>query len=151
MTEETWPAEPAAQSSSPAKRIVQVPELEDATEYGYSQCVQVGSLLFVAGQCGLGTDHDIVSPEFEPQARAALERVRHAVESAGGELTDVVSMTVFITDIRLGRVFTTLRRELFGRDYPASALVGVTSLMVPGALVEVQATAVLGSSRLQSS
>ncbi len=144
MTEVTR-REPGPTTPALTKRIVGVPELEDTTEYGYSQCVQAGSLLFVAGQCGLGPDHDIVSPEFEPQARAALERVRHAVEAAGGELRDVVSMTVFITDIRMGRVFTSLRREVFGRDFPASALIGVSSLMVPGALVEVQATAVLGS------
>ena len=44
--------------------------------------------------------------EFEPQARAALDRVRAAVEAAGGTLDDVVAMTVFITDTRFGRVFT---------------------------------------------
>lgn len=101
--------------------------------------------MYVAGQCGLGPDHQVVSLEFEPQARAALDRVRRAVEAVGGTLSDVVTMTVFITDVSLGRVFTALRREVFGERFPASALVGVSNLMVPGAMIEVQATAVVGA------
>ncbi len=142
------PAEPAelAEPVVPAEPVV-VPGLEDASPFGYSQCVRVGPFVYVAGQCGLGPDHEIVSAEFEPQARAALDRVRRAVEAAGGTLADVVTMTVFVTDVRFGRVFTSMRRELFGTRLPASALVGVSSLMVPGAMVEVQATAVIGSGR----
>lgn len=125
------------------KEIVPVAALEDATRYGYSQCVRVGPLVYIAGQCGLGLDHEIVSPEFEPQARAALDRVRAAVEAAGGTLDDIVAMTVFITDTSLGRVFTSLRREYFRERFPTSALIGVSSLMVNGAMIEIQATAVL--------
>lgn len=125
------------------KQVVPVATLEDATAYGYSQCVRVGPFVYVAGQCGLGLDHQIVSPEFEPQARAALDRVRDAVEAAGGTIDDIVSMTVFITDTSLGRVFTSLRREYFGSRFPTSALIGVSALMAPGAMIEIQATAVL--------
>ena len=126
-----------------SKQAVSVDALEDATAFGYSQCVRVGPMVYVAGQCGLGTDHDVVSMEFEPQARAALDRVRTAIEAAGGGLDDVVAMTVFITDTRFGRVFTSLRREYFSQPYPTSALIGVSSLMVPGAMIEIQATAVI--------
>lgn len=128
------------------KQVIPVDALEDASIYGYSQCVRVGPFVYLAGQCGLGIDHQVVSPEFEPQARAALERMRSAVEAAGGTIHDIVTMTVFITDTDLGRVFTSLRREFFGHDFPASALVGVSKLMVPGAMIEIQATAVLTGS-----
>jgi enamine deaminase RidA (YjgF/YER057c/UK114 family) len=125
------------------KVIVPVPELEDSTRFGYSQCVRAGQMLFLAGQCGLGDDHEIVSPDFEAQAARALERVEMAVKAAGGTLADIVTMTVFITDTRFGRIFTSLRREFFGDNFPASALVGVSSLMPLGALIEIQAIAVL--------
>lgn len=125
------------------KQIVPVDRLEDAGRYGYSQCVRVGPFVYVAGQCGLGTDHRIVSPDFEDQARAALDRVRAAVEAAGGGLDDIIAMTVFITDTSLGRVFTSLRRDYFGDRFPTSALIGVSALMVPGAMIEIQATAVI--------
>ena len=131
-----------------AKEIVPVVALEDATPYGYSQCVRVGPLVYIAGQCGLGLDHKVVSREFEPQCRAALDRVRVAVEAAGGSLDDIVTMTVFITDTSLGRIFTSLRREYFGGRFPASALIGVSALMVPGAMIEIQATAVVGTYQL---
>lgn len=126
-----------------ARRVVRVPGLEDTSEFGYSQCVRVGPFVYVAGQCGLGTDHQVVSLDFTEQSRAALDRVRAAVEAAGGSLADIVSMTVFITDTRLGREFTALRREYFGTDHPTSALIGVSSLMVPHALIEIQACAVV--------
>ena len=125
------------------KQVVDVPDLEDPAAFGYSQCVRVGPFVYIAGQCGLGPDHEVVSLEFEPQARAALERVRSAVEAAGGSLADIVAMTVFITDTRFGRVFTSLRREYFAQEFPTSALVGVSALMVPQAMIEIQATAVI--------
>jgi 2-iminobutanoate/2-iminopropanoate deaminase len=125
------------------KVIVPVPELEDSTRFGYSQCVRAGQMVFLAGQCGLGDDHEVVSPEFQPQARRALQRVEIAVKAAGGTLADIVTMTVFITDTRLGRIFTGLRREFFGDHFPASALVGVSALMPVGAQIEIQAVAVV--------
>ena len=52
-------------------------------------------------------------------------------------------MTVFITDTRFGRVFTSLRREYFAQEFPTSARVGVSALMVPQAMIAIQATAVI--------
>lgn len=127
------------------KEIVPVDGLEDAERFGYSQCVRVGPVLYLAGQCGLGLDHEVVSDDFAEQARAALDRIKTAVEAAGGTIADIVTMTVFITDTGLGRVFTSLRREYFGDRFPASALIGVNALMVKGAMIEIQATAVLGA------
>lgn len=126
-----------------SKDHVPVASLEDPSRYGYSQCVRVGNTVYIAGQCGIGTDHEVVSAEFEPQARASIERVKAAVEAAGGSLDDIVAMTVFITDVRFGRVFTSMRCDYFTRPYPTSALIGVSQLMPPGAMIEIQATAVL--------
>lgn len=55
----------------------------------------------------------------------------------------MVTMTVFITDARLGTRFTEIRREIFGDNFPASALITVTGLAQPGMLVEVQGIAVI--------
>ncbi len=104
-----------------------------ASQFGYSQCVRAGNLVFLAGQCGLGDDHEIVSNDFVEQAKRALERIETALHAAGGTLSDIVSMTVYITDTRQGRLFTSLRRELFRDHFPASAL------------IEIQAIAVLAS------
>ena len=127
------------------KEIVPVAGLEDSEPYGYSQCVREGPFVYLAGQCGLGMNHEVVSDDFAEQAKAALDRIKTALEAAGGRLDDIVTMTVFITDTRLGRVFTSLRREYFPGRYPASALIGVDALMPEGAMIEIQATAVLGA------
>lgn len=132
-----------------SKRTHEVPELGDPGWHAYSNCVVAGPLVFLAGQCGIGSDYQVVSTEFAPQARQVLTRVQQAVEAAGGSLDDIVTMTVFVTDIRNGEEFTQIRKEVFGRDFPASALIGVSQLMPPQALVEVQAIAVLPD-RLES-
>lgn len=124
-------------------QAVEVDSLEDSSSHAYSQCVRVGPLVFIAGQCGRGKDPAVVSTAFEPQARAAIERVRAAVEAAGGSLADVVALTVFVTDIRLGPVFNEIRKSYFHPPYPTSALIGVSALMPPGGLIEIQATAVV--------
>ena len=66
------------------------------------------------------------------------------LEEAGGALSDMVTMTVFITDARFGNRFTQLRKEIFGDDFPASALITVAGLARPELLVEVQGVAVVG-------
>lgn len=130
-------------ASIDTKHSVDVPSLEDSASHGYSQCVRTGRLVFIAGQCGRGTGPGVVSTEFEPQARAAIERVRAAVEAAGGTLADITAVTVFLTDIRLGPEFNRIRRDYFTQPYPTSALIGVSALMPPGGLIEIQAIAVV--------
>ena len=66
------------------------------------------------------------------------------LEEAGGALADIVTMTVFITDARYGDRFTQLRKEIFGDNFPASALITVAGLARPEMLVEVQGIAVIG-------
>lgn len=126
-----------------AKRVIEVEGLGDPRGYSYSNAVVSGPLVFLAGQCGIDEDYDVVSNEFEPQARQALARIKAGIEAAGGTLRDITTMTVFITDVRYGRIFTSIRKEVFGDEFPASALITVSQLMPEGALVEVQAIGVL--------
>ena len=67
------------------------------------------------------------------------------IKGVGGKgLADIVTMTVFITDARLGDRLTQIRKELFKDCFPASALISVTGLARPGLLVEIQGMAVVG-------
>lgn len=125
-------------------RIVPTPELGNPEQFGYSNCVRVGNLIFLAGQCAVDEDYNSTG-DFAEQSREVLERVIHAVEAAGGTRDDIVTMTVYMLDVRKGRQFTDIRREMFGRDFPASTVVGVAQLMPPDAVIEVQAIAVLPS------
>jgi 2-iminobutanoate/2-iminopropanoate deaminase len=81
--------------------------------------------------------------DFDGQVREIFSRLGKTLEEAGGKLADLVTMTVFITDARYGDRLTELRREIFGDNFPGSALVTVTGLARPGMVVEVQGIAVI--------
>jgi enamine deaminase RidA (YjgF/YER057c/UK114 family) len=123
-------------------RIIPTPELGNPEVFGYSNVVKAGQLVFLAGQCAIDENYNS-SGDFAAQSRQVLERVIHGVEAAGGSKEDIVTMTVFMLDVRKGREFTEIRKELFGRDFPASTVIGVAQLMPADAVIEVQAMAVL--------
>jgi len=113
-----------------------------------------GRVLHVGGQIGWVADdagrfvfraHDLVG-----QFAQTLDNVLAVVRAAGGAATDIASMTVFVTDIAAYRAaqkpLGAAWRERLGKHFPAMALVGVTALVEPEALVEIQAVAYLGES-----
>jgi enamine deaminase RidA (YjgF/YER057c/UK114 family) len=114
---------------------------------GYSPAVitQGGTMVFLAGVTGsVGPAGKVVTGDFDGQVREIFAKLGKTIEEAGGKLGDMVTMTVFITDARFGDRFTQLRREIFGDNFPASALITVAGLARPELLVEVQGIAVIG-------
>lgn len=112
----------------------------------FSSAVKVtgGSLVFLAGMSPVDEQRRLVGVgDFDRQVEQVWENMRLAVEKAGGKMSDIVTMTVFLTDMRHGNRFIELRQQKFGRDFPASALIGVDQLAVPGMLVEIQAVAAI--------
>ncbi len=110
----------------------------------YSPAVKVtgGTTVYLAGVGGATGQN---SADFASQAREAFKRIAETLAQMGGKLEDIVTMTVFLTDVRYGDQFTEIRKEFFpaGR-YPGSALIAVAGLARPEMLVEVQAIAVVG-------
>ena len=123
-------------------RIGAVEGLIDVEKYGFSHAVVSGNQVFIAGQCGHG-EGGAIPDDFREQCRLTLDAIRLALEAAGGTLDDIVTMTVFVTDLTQYPVFGEVRREFFPENFPASAAVGVAGLVPPGAMIEIQATAVL--------
>lgn len=110
-----------------------------------------GQILFVAGQIGWDGDQHMVSGGFAPQFRQALHNVVAIVRAAGGAATDIGRLTIYVTskaeyEDDLGAVGKAYR-DVMGRHYPAMALLEVADLLEPGALVEIEATAVLAPKR----
>ena len=116
---------------------------EKAQVRAYSQAVITdgGRIIWLAGQTA---GAEATAGDFDGQVREVFSRLAKTLEEAGGALGDMVTMTVFITDARFGDRFTQLRREIFGDDFPASALITVAGLARPQLLVEVQGVAVVG-------
>ena len=113
----------------------------------YSQAVvsDSGKIIWLAGQVAAEDASGIsLAGDFDGQVREVFSRLGKTLEEAGGALGDMVTMTVFITDGRLGDRFTQLRKAIFGDNFPASALITVAGLARPELLVEVQGIAVIG-------
>jgi 2-iminobutanoate/2-iminopropanoate deaminase len=126
------------------KQIIQPAGLPDpGATRAYSHGVRAGNLLFLAGQTGTDAEARPGAGRFELQTRRIFERMQIILQAAGGSLDNLVTMTVFITDMRFGDEFVRLRGEILKRDFPASALIGVSHLANPEALLEIQAVAAL--------
>lgn len=112
--------------------------------------VGTGRVLHVGGQIGWDLeqnfpDKGIFDSAFVAQFAQALENVLAVVRAAGGEREDIASMTVFVTDMETYRGsrkdLGIAWRDRMQSHYPAMALVAVTALFEPEALVEIQAVA----------
>jgi enamine deaminase RidA (YjgF/YER057c/UK114 family) len=136
-------------SSTPHLQVVQ-PE-GFAPPRGYSNGVVTrGRLVHVGGQVGWNASHQFTSDDFTVQFGQALDNVLAVVRAAGADAADIARMTVYVTDLPAYRAATAtlgpIWRERMGRHYPAMALVGVTGLVEPRALVEIEAVAVVPDS-----
>lgn len=116
---------------------------------GYANGVAAkGETLFVAGQIGWTPDGVFERKDFIGQFDQALANVTAVIASAGGRPDNIVRLTVYVTDLdayrgSLKEVGEVWRRRM-GKVFPAMALVGVAGLVEREALVEIEATAVLG-------
>ena len=122
---------------------------ELARPSGFSHAVSVTErrLVFLAGQTGMDRDGKVVSGGVVAQFEQALANLLTALAAAGGQPEDLVSLTLYITDVEgyqaHGREIGASWRQLAGREYPAMAAVGVSRLWDPAALVEIQGYAVV--------
>ena len=134
--------------SAPGFQLVNPPEL--GSPRGYSNGILApagGRLLFVAGQIAWDGEQRLVAADFPGQFAQALANAVTVVRAAGGGPEHVARLTLYVTDRRqyladlpaVGEAY----RRVMGRHYPAMALLEVQALLEPGALVEIEATAVV--------
>ncbi|HMI23041.1 MAG TPA: RidA family protein [Streptosporangiaceae bacterium] len=126
---------------------------ELARPSGFSHAVSVaggaaaGRMVFLAGQTGVDRDGNVADGGVVPQFERAMTNLLTALGTAGGLPSDLVSLTIYLTDVpdyqahvrEIGAVW----RRLAGTEYPAMAAVGVTRLWLPELLVEIQGIAVV--------
>jgi enamine deaminase RidA (YjgF/YER057c/UK114 family) len=108
----------------------------------YSHGFRTGNTVYLAGALGSEPDGGF-SPDIRVQTRRSLEKLATVMQEAGGKLTDIVKLTVFITDMRFREGYGEVRAQFFPGDPPASTLVQVVALADPNALIEIEGIAVL--------
>jgi enamine deaminase RidA (YjgF/YER057c/UK114 family) len=111
----------------------------------YSHAIRCGDTVYIAGQVAFDENNGIVGiGDARLQAEQVWKNIRLAVEGAGGELADVIKITIFLKDIRCVGDEIAVRETLFeaGR-FPICTMVQVANLGLPDLLMEVDAVAVL--------
>jgi len=129
------------------KQHLNPPSLFPSVQHGFSQIVVASGArtVFISGQTAWDANKKIVGRNLGEQTRQALSNVKAAVEAAGGNLRDIVSLRIYFVhqpEQNLAPVGDALR-EVFPTDPPTSTWIGVSSLAVPDFLIEIEATAVL--------
>jgi len=113
--------------------------------YSLAVVTEGGKTVWLAGQTATVDDTGkSLAGDFEGQARQVFKLLNATLEKAGGKLSDMVQMTVFITDVRNGDRLTQIRKEVFGDNFPGSALITISALAPPEAKIEIQGVAVIG-------
>ena len=127
------------------RREIRVDGLADPISH-YTDAVVAGDLLFVSGLVGVDRHGVLVGgDDVAAQARQVFANMRGVLDEAGCRFEDVVKVTVYLTDVDDRPKINPVRQEVFGDARPASTLVEVSRLAVPGAMVEIDAVALIPS------
>jgi reactive intermediate/imine deaminase len=121
---------------------IRVPGLAEPISH-YTDAVRAGGLLFVSGCVPVDGEGRLVEGDVVAQTRQVFANVGAVLAAAGAGFGDVVKVTVFLTDVDDRAAVNTVRTEVFGDARPASTLVEVSRLAIPGARIEVEAVALV--------
>lgn len=111
---------------------------------GYCRALRVGNLVYVAGTASY-KDGEVFAPgDAAAQTRQILSIIESALRDAGASLRDVVRYRVFVTDIGLADTVLVEMGRTFAEIRPVSTLVGVSALIDPELVVEIEVDAVIG-------
>ncbi len=114
----------------------------------YTDAVQAAGLLFVSGCVAVdGHGKFVGGDDVVAQARQVFKNVGSVLAAAGTSFSQVVKVTVYLTDIDDRQLINPVRQEAFGDARPASTLVEVSRLVLPEARVEVDAVALVPGGR----
>lgn len=124
-----------------SRREVRVDALSEPISH-YTDAVSYGGLLFVSGCAATDGSGQIVGgDDAAAQTRQALTNLVSILEAAGSSIDKVLKMTVFLTDISDRQKINPVRQEFFGETLPASTLIEISKLALPGAKVEIELVA----------
>ena len=112
----------------------------------WSNCMTVGNVAYISGLTARGADWDSIDgPAEYEQTKVIFGKMQALIEAAGGKMSDVAKLTIFVTDISQREEVWRGRREFFSGDFPACSLVEVSALAAPEIKVEIEGVAHLGA------
>ncbi len=105
----------------------------------YCDAVAFDDTLYISGIPPLDAQGRVVSEDPAAQARQVFENMKLILDAAGATFADILRVTVYLTDVGDRTKINPVRKEFFGAARPASTLIGVKALAIPGMKVEIEA------------
>jgi 2-iminobutanoate/2-iminopropanoate deaminase len=123
---------------------IATPEAKPVANYKMATRMEGGRLLYISGQVAWDAGGNIVGKgDMATQARQVFQNIRHVLQAAGGDLSNLMKITTYITNIEDFPAVVEARREVFQGELPASTLIVVKSLFHPDFLIEVEGIAAI--------
>ncbi len=111
---------------------------------GYARAVQAGETVHVSGTTGTDPSGKVMNPgDAFGQTVQAIHNIENALKRLGLGLDNVVRTRIYLTDIDRWQEVAKAHAQFFGEVHPATSMIGVTRLVDPEMLVEIEATAVI--------
>ena len=111
----------------------------------YCDAVRFGNLLFISGVPPTDSAGRVVSADVVEQTRQVFRNMKLILDAAGASFGDILKVTVYMLDVNDRAKINPVRKEFFGAARPASTLIGVNELAIPGMKVEIEAVVGLNS------
>lgn len=112
--------------------------------YTFSPAVRKGNLLFISGLTATDEEGNLIGEgDIVAQTRHIFGQIEEILRAVGGSLDDIVKTVDYIVTTEKYRDPADVRREVFPRGFPAATGIVVKELLRPGALIEIDAVAVL--------
>lgn len=132
---------------NPKRQEFRVDALSEPLSH-YTDAVRFGDILYISGVAPLDKAGKLVGEgDVVAQTRQVFENLKLILTAAGADFGDVLKVTVFLTDVRDRVKVNPVRQQYFGAARPASTLIGVNELAIPGMKIEIEAVAGLRQAR----
>lgn len=126
-----------------AQTVIKTPGVLAYEQFGFTNCVRLGDLLLLSGISALTERGEVVGAgDIEVQTVQTYANIAAVLRAGGSRLERIVQMTSFVVDLpRYGQRYVAARRRILTAPTYTSAVIGVSALMMPDLLLEVQCIA----------
>ena len=133
-------------NSSGKRRRIVAPGVSEPGPGLSSNCFAVGDLIIVTGLTARDSAGKVAPlGNAHGQAMALLQRMKALIEAADGNMSDIIKLNCYLTDIRHRDDFVRARQQFFNNDFPPCVVLGGVVFTAPEILIEVDAWAIRGS------
>ena len=110
--------------------------------YRISPGFKVNGMLYLSGHAAINESGELVGVgDFDAQAQATFESLQRTLQAGGSDLSHVIKVTIYLTDMTHFEKVVALREQWFTTPYPADTIVEVSSLALPELMIEIEAIA----------